>query len=207
MPISSNSTPLAAWQQWRAARATKLVAAMWPLLQQLEEANKAWLLVEIGALAGELSAAVAQRSPWRDVMGCEEEADLLKAAVARYKHTPESHRLDWCRCALGREGKNAPRLPLHTGYASGAIALGIMARHPHPEPLVQEIARVVRPKGSLLLGEPVGAFLRPVPAAVRVTPEQVSTSAERFAASGFAIVARAESSGVAWIALKRGAHE
>ena len=190
----------------RAANATRMVDAMWPLLQRLEEANKAWLLTEVGCLSGELTLELARRSPWRDVLGLEGDPELLRAAgrtagLGGKHRPPEAHRVDFARCALEAE---APRLPIHNHYASGLIAVGLLRRleGTGAAPMAAEMARVLRPGGSLLMAEPTGGWLSGVPTAFATPAATWSAALDALRATGFELKGSTRRHGWAYHALK-----
>ena len=162
--IESRETQRESLRAWRTANAEKIVRALWPLLQHLEEANKAWLLAEIGSRHGELALVLARMMPWRDIVGFDGDLDGLRVA-SRAADSPTLHRLDFVRADIRSD---AARLPIHGGYASGIVAVGAVAGLVADERgrLAAEMLRALRPKGSLLLAEPRAGWFGGAPAAI-----------------------------------------
>jgi SAM-dependent methyltransferase len=170
MSAAEINTPPDAWLAWRRKNADKFVKVIWPLLQLLDEANKAWMLGEIGALDGSLAHALARHCQWRDIIGFDDDRDLLTRA-AQEADDPITHRLDYIRCHV-RSTK--PHLPVQVDYASGLYSVGVLRDAAEPLDLLAEYRRILRPNGSLILAEPVGGLLSGIAKEWQVALEQLN---------------------------------
>ncbi|WP_428934048.1 class I SAM-dependent methyltransferase [Streptomyces sp. ACT015] len=81
--------------------------------------------------------------------------------------------------AAGRDGDgllllaDVAALPLRPGSLDAVFAAGLIAHLPHPEENLRELARVVRPGGTLALFHPIGRAALAARQGRRITPDDL----------------------------------
>ncbi|MER7970602.1 class I SAM-dependent methyltransferase [Streptomyces sp. NPDC096080] len=81
--------------------------------------------------------------------------------------------------AAGRDGNgllllaDVAALPLRPGSLDSVFAAGLIAHLPHPEENLRELARVVRPGGTLALFHPIGRAALAARQGRRITPDDL----------------------------------
>jgi SAM-dependent methyltransferase len=81
--------------------------------------------------------------------------------------------------AAGRDGDgllllaDVAALPLRPGSLDAVFAAGLVAHLPHPEENLRELARVVRPGGTLALFHPIGRAALAARQGRRITPDDL----------------------------------
>ncbi|MFF2993211.1 class I SAM-dependent methyltransferase [Streptomyces sp. NPDC057950] len=85
------------------------------------------------------------------------------------------------RAGRGREGQlllaDVAALPLRTGSLDAVFGAGLIAHLPNPEANLRELARVVRPGGTLALFHPIGRAALAARQGRRITPDDLRAEA------------------------------
>ncbi|MCX4572939.1 methyltransferase domain-containing protein [Streptomyces sp. NBC_01571] len=85
------------------------------------------------------------------------------------------------RAGRDRDGQlllaDVAALPLRTGSLDAVFGAGLVAHLPHPEANLRELARVVRPGGTLALFHPIGRAALAARQGRRITPDDLRAEA------------------------------